>query len=208
MALDSTILMTSPMKVATPHYLLFSESSRKNQQGQWRFVLQALDGAEQLEAADAEPDVQGERLELLAVVRGLEALEQPSRVTLVTPSKYVNRGLTFGLEEWRTNGWEWEHYGEMVPVKNRDLWQRVDQALRFHQLECRTWRFDLPHSPQESARGQAPQLPTPASQSRSPGGILERALASLARWWNAQWPAAGLWPALRNARSFPLAWFQ
>ena len=43
------------------------------------------------------------------------------------------------------NDWQWEHYGEMVPVKNRDLWQRVDRALRFHQLECRTWRFDLPH---------------------------------------------------------------
>jgi len=207
-ALDSTILMTSPMKVATPHFLLFSESSRKNQQGQWRFVLQSLDGAEQLEAADDEPEVQGERLELLAVVRGLEALEQPSRVTLVTPSKYVNRGLTFGLEEWRTNGWEWEHYGEMVPVKNRDLWQRVDQALRFHQLECRTWRFDLPHAPKETAHGQAPQLPVPPAPSRPSGGILERALATLARWWNSQRHVSGLWPALRNARCLPLAWFQ
>ncbi len=82
------------MKVATPHYLLFSESCRKSPQGQWRFVLQLIDGTEQFEAADAEPDARGERLELLAVVRGLEALAQPSRVTLVTPSRYVNVGLT------------------------------------------------------------------------------------------------------------------
>src|SRR5712672_2143720 len=106
------------MKAATPHYLLFSESCGSSDDGQWRFVLQSLDGSEQLEAADAEPGALGERLELLAVVRGLEALEQPSRVTLVTPSRYVNRGLAYGLQEWRASGWQWEHYGEMVPVKN------------------------------------------------------------------------------------------
>src|ERR1700675_2385798 len=120
------------MRVASPHYLLFSESCRKSSQGQWRFVLQSIDGGEPFEAADAEPVARGERVELLAVVRGLEALAQPSRVTLVTPSKYVNRGLTYGLAEWRANGWQWEHYGEMVPVKNCDLWQRVDRALLYH----------------------------------------------------------------------------
>ncbi len=200
--------MTSPMKVATPHYLLFSESSRKNEQAQWRFVLQSVDGAEQFEAADDEPDVQGDRLELLAVVRGLEALEQPSRVTLVTPSKYVNRGLTFGLQEWRANDWEWEHYGEMVPVKNRDLWQRVDRALRFHQLECRTWRFDLPHSPQEDSRGQVARVRSKSRRDRRSGGFAERLLAALRSWWNTQRGASGFWPALRNARCLPLAWFQ
>jgi ribonuclease HI len=131
-----------PMKVPTPHFLLFSESSRKQRQGQWRFLLKAVDGTEQLEAADAEPEVQGERLELLAVVRGLEALDQPSRVTLVTPSKYVHRGLIYGLEEWRTNGWSWEHFGQMVPVKNRDLWQRLDHAMTVHDLDFQPWRWD------------------------------------------------------------------
>jgi len=133
------------MKASAPHFLLFSESSRKDPHGEWRFVLQSIDGTEQFEAADAEPDAKGERLELLAVVRGLEALPRPAHVTLVTPSRYVNRGLAYGLKEWRANGWQWEHFGEMVPIKNRDLWQRVDRALEFHRLECRAWRFDLPH---------------------------------------------------------------
>ena len=44
-----------------------------------------------------------------------------------------------GLPEWRANDWQWEHFGEMVPVKNRDLWQRVDRALGYHELKCRTW---------------------------------------------------------------------
>jgi ribonuclease HI len=131
------------MNATTPHFLLFSESDRTLDRGQWRFVLQSIDGAEQLEATDTEPDMQGERLELLAVVRGLEALPQPSRVTLVTPSRYVNRGLNYGLPEWRTNDWQWERFGEMAPVKNRDLWQRIDRALEFHSVHCRLWRFDL-----------------------------------------------------------------
>jgi len=134
------------MSVKTPHYLLFSESRRESDRGQWRFVLQSVDGSAQLEVADDEPELAGERLELLAVVRGLEALEQPSQVTLVTPSKYVNRGITYGLPEWRSSGWQWEHFGEMVPIKNRDLWQRVDRALDYHRIDCRTWRFDLPHT--------------------------------------------------------------
>ena len=46
------------MKVASPHYLLFSESCRQDEQGQWRFVLQSLDGKQQFEAADVEPDAE------------------------------------------------------------------------------------------------------------------------------------------------------
>jgi len=139
------------MSVPPPHYLLFSQAhsspvSGSGSGGRWHFVLQSLAGETELEAADIE-SAPADRLELLAVVRGLEALEQPSRVTLVTPSKYVNRGITYGLPEWRSTGWQWEHFGEMVPVKNRDLWQRVDRALDIHRVECRTWRFDLPHGP-------------------------------------------------------------
>ncbi len=196
------------MKVATPHYLLFSESSQQKQHGQWRFVLQSLDGAEQFEAADAEANIPGDRLELLAVVRGLEALEQPSRVTLVTPSKYVNRGLANGLEEWRANGWEWEHYGEMVPVKNRDLWQRVDRALRYHQLECRTWRFDLPHTSSDSASGQTPSAAVSEPPNYRTRGLFERWLAALGNWSRLQRHSVG--QAMSHIRSWlsPLAWFQ
>ncbi len=144
------------MNAIKPHFLLFSESNRKQPQGHWRFVLQSLDGSEQFEAADEEPNVHGERLELLAVVRGLEAVPEPARVTLVTPSKYVNRGLTQGLPAWRSSDWQWEHFGDMVPVKNRDLWQRIDRAMGFHQVECRTWRFDLPHTRAVETQSVAP----------------------------------------------------
>lgn len=139
-----------------PHFLLFSEAQGKNAQGQWRFVLQAADGSAVLEAADAEPGMPGERLELLAVVRGLEALDQPSRVTLFSPSRYVNRGIAYGLDEWRRNGWTWECFGEMVPVKNRDLWQRLDRALGFHRMEFRGFRIDPAHQAHAKAPHVAP----------------------------------------------------
>lgn len=168
------------MNVPAPHFLLFSEARGKDRQGQWRFVLQAADGSATLEAADFEPEVGGERLELLAVVRGLEALDQPSNVTLFTPSRYVNRGIAYGLEEWRRNDWTWECYGEMVPVKNGDLWQRLDRALSFHRIEFRGYRFDGPHLGRFEGAVVPDETP-PAEESRpndketlSPGGWLGR----------------------------------
>ena len=138
-------LQFESMSLPGPHYLLFSESTETDDLGRWRFVLRTSDGSERLVADDIEPQIRGERLELLTVVRGLEALDQPSRVTLITRSAYVREGIRHGLSEWRRNGWRWERFGRMIPVKHSDLWQRVDRALDFHQVECRTRRFDPPH---------------------------------------------------------------
>jgi len=144
------------MIVPAPHFLLFSEarttraeaSPASDESGLWHFVLESVDGSSKLEATDEESEIDPERLELLAIVRGLEALDQPSQVTLVTRSRSVTRGLRFGIDRWRENGWQWECFGKMAPIKDSDLWQRVDQALRFHEVRCRTWRFD---PPEESA---------------------------------------------------------
>jgi ribonuclease HI len=131
--------------ISSPHYLLFDASREDAQSGHCRFVLRNSDGSHRLEAEATEPGVTGERLALLSVVRGLEALENPSRVLLVTPSSYVREGIRRGLSEWRSNGWRWERFGQMVPVKNLDLWQRVDRAMQFHQVDCRMYRLDPAH---------------------------------------------------------------
>jgi len=78
----------------------------------------------------------------LAVVRGLEALSQPSRVTLLTGSRYLRHGLDSGISQWRENDWQWERYGRMAPVKNSDLWQRLDRLLNIHALECRPTQLE------------------------------------------------------------------
>ncbi len=151
------------MDTRRPHYLLYSQSHMRQDSGSWRVVLKADDGKVLFEASDNEPDIQGERLELLAVVRGLEALDRPARVTLATPSRYVRRGLAYGLEEWRANDWSWEWFGRMVPIKNRDLWQRLDRALKFHDVQCRYWRLDAAHEKlerpkSEESTAKSPQL--------------------------------------------------
>ena len=153
------------MDHATPHYLLFSdyEESEQNSGGRWHFILEAVRGEETIEASDVESDIAGERLELLAVVRGLEARDQPSRVTLVTPSRYVSRGIRFGLEDWRNAQWRWERHGRLVPVKNSDLWQRVDRALQIHDVQCRRWRIDAAHRVDEVCAPATPPAAAPAA---------------------------------------------
>lgn len=128
-----------------PHYLLFAEAVEDGTSARWRFLLQSADGRERLEAEEAEPAVRGERLGLLAVVRALESLDRPSRVTLVACPDYVRRGLVYGLDDWRRQGWRWEWFDQLVPVRNSDLWQRMDRAMAFHRLEAAGWRFDPPH---------------------------------------------------------------
>jgi ribonuclease HI len=133
------------MNQTAPHYLLLCESNsvvgESGRGGRWSFVLEQLGGSRRVEVAEREPGVFGERLELLAVVRGLEALEQSSIVTLVTSSSYVGRGIRRNLATWRENGFQWERFGHMTPIKNQDLWKRVSRALEFHRVECRIWSF-------------------------------------------------------------------
>ncbi len=138
--------MIAPAKI--PQYLLFTDADDgcdafdRIQPGKWCFLLESLDGEEMIEASDYEVGLAVERLELLAVVRGLEALDQPSRVVLVTPSRYVNRGIRFGMDAWREADWKWEHFGLLTPIKNDDLWKRIDRAMEIHHVECRRWRLD------------------------------------------------------------------
>ena len=153
---DFRILRRRHMKTA-PHYLLLtgsqqrlpaevsSEAKELHQQGidpcggSWHFVLEPIGQGSRIEADEIEPGVTGERLNLLAVVRGIEALEQPSQVTLITPSKYVGRGIRSGIAFWREHNWHWERFGQMAPVKHDDLWKRIDRAMQYHKVDCRIW---------------------------------------------------------------------
>ena len=78
---------------------------------------------------------------------GLESLDQPSRVTLIGCTRYVEQGIQYGLAEWKENDWRWEWFGQMVLVRDADLWQRMDRAMQFHRVDCGQRRFDCRHSP-------------------------------------------------------------
>jgi len=128
-----------------PHFLLLAESHDRFGKGYWRFDLADFARRHQISASDSESHLRGERLALLAVVRGLEALPEPSEVTLLTNNRSVRQGLNYGLAEWRENGFCWECFGEMRPINNADLWRRIDRALQFHRVDCRHLRSDLAH---------------------------------------------------------------
>jgi ribonuclease HI len=184
------------MSVPSPHFLLFSESSKVAEPGRWRFLLRSSDGVDRLVADDVEPETRGERLELLTVVRGLEALDQPSRVTVISPSAYVEEGIRYGVPEWRRNGWCWEKFGQMIPVKNCDLWQRLDRALRFHQVECRRWGAGRAHGPRPfsaKARSKARYVVNRGARGPQFRAHVER----IVEWCRSR---LGPWPAWRGGR--------
>lgn len=80
------------------------------------------------------------RMELTAAIEALEALTRPSAVRLHTDSTYVRSGITSWLAGWKRNGWR---TAEKKPVKNADLWQRLDAAAARHRVE---WRWVKGHA--------------------------------------------------------------
>lgn len=128
------------MQAIRPHYLLYCESLNMNNDSRWRFVLRPVGCDELFAASDSEPTTCLNRLELLAVVRGLEALDQPSRVLLVTRSGMVRRGICHLLNPSANSCRFLGKTENSAARRDHDLWQRVKRALEFHQVECRAWR--------------------------------------------------------------------
>ncbi len=189
------------MQAPVPHFLLYTESSRSGRFApRWKFVLQSVGGDERLSAADSELDSRRSRLELLAVVRGLEAIDRPSRVTLLTRSHYVSRGIRRQLNQWRDHHWRWESFGKLVPIRDHDLWQRIDRALQFHRVECCPWHVDdAPERrgfPTESPA--ASWKPINRIRSRGRGWTVAAAFATLRR--GVLTPLSAIWrPAFTRA---------
>ncbi len=92
------------------------------------------------ELAGGEPDTTNNRMELMGVIAGLEALKRPSHVRLVTDSAYVKNGVNQWMPRWKANGWR---TAGKKPVKNQDLWERLDRALGEHRIE---WHWVKGHA--------------------------------------------------------------
>lgn len=92
------------------------------------------------------------QMELMAAIRGLEALKQPCEVTLTTDSKYVLQGMTEWLAGWKRKGWK---SASGQPVKNQDLWQRLDIAAQPHKIIWNWVRGHTGHPDNERVDGLA-----------------------------------------------------
>ena len=106
--------------------------------GAWAALLRYRD--QEKEISGAETATTNNRMELMGAISALEALRKPSRVLLHTDSQYVLKGMTQWIRDWRARGWR---TADKKPVKNVDLWQRLDAAAAPHQVE---WRWVRGHA--------------------------------------------------------------
>jgi ribonuclease HI len=102
--------------------------------GGWAFVLRHPASGKELQCSGAERDTTNNRMEMTAVIRGLEALKRASSVEVVTDSVYVGKGLTEWLPKWKANGWRRRERNGWAPVKNEDLWRQLDELLAKHRV--------------------------------------------------------------------------
>ncbi len=107
-------------------------------EGGWG-VLMRWRGTER-ELSGGELKTTNNRMELMAAIRGLEALKGPSKVIVTTDSTYVKDGITKWIINWKRNGWQ---TAAKKPVKNVELWQRLDAAVDQHDV---TWCWVKGHS--------------------------------------------------------------
>jgi ribonuclease HI len=98
--------------------------------GGWGAILVA--GAHRKEIHGGEADTTNNRMELMGAIMALEALKRPSRVRMHVDSQYVRQGITGWIHGWKKNGWR---TADKKPVKNAELWQRLDAARERHEIE-------------------------------------------------------------------------
>jgi len=98
--------------------------------GGWGVVLRV--GSRVKELYGGEPLTTNNRMELMAVIQGLSALLRPCHVRLSTDSQYVQKGISQWIAEWKRRGWR---TADKKPVKNQDLWQRLEAIAAKHEIE-------------------------------------------------------------------------
>lgn len=114
--------------------------------GGWGVLLRAR-GAEK-ELFGGEPETTNNRMELTAVIRGLETLRRRCAVRVYTDSQYVQKGISEWIHDWKRRGWR---TADRKPVKNADLWQRLDDLARGHRIEWFWVRGHAGHPENERA---------------------------------------------------------
>lgn len=111
--------------------------------GGWGALLVAREGDTVLRERPLKggaPETTNNRMELLAAINALEALDRPSAITVVTDSVYVKNGVTQWINGWKRNGWR---TSAKKPVKNEDLWRRLDEVQARHDV---TWEWVKGHA--------------------------------------------------------------
>jgi ribonuclease HI len=106
--------------------------------GGWGAILRYRGTEREINGGEA--DTTNNRMEMMAAIQALEALRRASRITLYTDSRYLSDGITKWIHGWKRRGWK---TAGKKPVKNQDLWQRLDAATAGHEIE---WRWVKGHA--------------------------------------------------------------
>jgi ribonuclease HI len=127
----------------TPQVVIYTDGACSGNPGPggWGAVL--LYGAKKKEICGGEPATTNNRMELMAAIKALEALTKPCRVELHTDSRYVMDGICTWITAWKARGWK---TAAKAPVKNEDLWRRLDEARLRHTVD---WRWVKGHAGHE-----------------------------------------------------------
>jgi ribonuclease HI len=130
-----------------PRVRLFTDGACSGNPGPggWAYILKTPDG-KTVEASGGEKLTTNNRMELMGVIRGLEALPEPSEVHLVGDSEYVLKGLSEWLAGWKRRGWK---KADKKPVMNADLWQEIDRLTQAHVVKVEWTRGHSGHEENE-----------------------------------------------------------
>ena len=136
----------------TPEVTIFTDGACSGNPGPggWGAIL--ISGAHEREICGGEPATTNNRMELMAAIQALEALKRPCKVELHTDSQYVRKGITEWISGWKARGWR---TADKKPVKNEDLWKRLDAARARHTVDWRWVKGHNGHELNERADGLA-----------------------------------------------------
>ncbi|WP_435257740.1 ribonuclease HI [Thioclava sp. FR2] len=136
--------------------------------GGWGVLLIAKEGdaiLKERELSGGEGETTNNRMELMAAISALESLTRSSAITVVTDSAYVKNGVTGWIHGWKRNGWR---TADKKPVKNAELWQRLDEAQSRHRVEWRWIKGHAGHEENERADALARAGMAPFKPAKTP----------------------------------------
>jgi len=127
----------------TPKVVIYTDGACSGNPGPggWGAIL--MYGGHEKELCGGEAGTTNNRMELMAAIQALEALNKPCKVELHTDSQYVKNGITEWIRGWKARGWK---TADKKPVKNDDLWRRLDEARQRHEVD---WRWVKGHNGHE-----------------------------------------------------------
>ena len=127
----------------TSKLVIFTDGACRGNPGPGGWGAVMIWGAHEKELCGGEPDTTNNRMELMAAIMALEAITKPCQVELHTDSKYVQTGIKEWIHGWKARGWR---TAAKAPVKNEDLWRRLDEARLRHEVD---WRWVKGHAGNE-----------------------------------------------------------